>query len=309
MEDFHEQENVIKQFLLGKLTEQKAEEIENRVFAEPGFAEHVQIVEEELITEHSAQRMKEEDRVLFEAKYLGNRANQFALESEQVFRQFLSAKSAGDVLLDDSKPIEPLPTATPISKVPDSRKTGRESGESWWSSVFKIQRGWAYAVLIAGLLLSIVVVWLLFRQSGNNPTEAQRQVIEVELARLNAAGPAPRESVVSSVALQPSERYGGAMVRIEASRAPGDALIEFRLTLAQAANQKYRATFLDDRRNELFSIPNLTVENSLTGPDIRILVPARHLSPGDYQINLSSSNNSGGNFVINSYSFRVVESK
>jgi hypothetical protein len=308
MRDFHEQENVIRQFLLGKLTEQKSEEIEDRVFADPDFAEEVQIVEEELITEYSERRMKAEDRVLFEAKYFKNRANQFALESEQVFRQFMSSKSAGDVLLGNPKPTEPVPTATSISRAPQSRKTGGES-ESWVASVFKIHWGLAYAVLLAGLLLSFMVVWLLFRQSAKNPSEAQRQVIEVELARLNATGPAPREKVITTIELQSSERHGGVMVRVEAGRTPADALIEFRLNLAQAANQKYRATFVDDRQNELFSIPNLTMANSANGPDIRILVPARYLSPGDYQINLSVSSSSGGNYVINSYSFRVVASK
>jgi hypothetical protein len=308
MRDFHEQENVIRQFLLGKLTEQKSEEIEDRVFADPDFAEEVQIVEEELITEYAERRMKEGDRALFETKYFKNRANQFALESEQVFRQFMSSKSAGNMLLGDPKPIEPLATAIPISRVPDSRKTGRER-ESWVASVFKIHRGLTYAILVAGLLLSIMVVWLLFRQSAKNPTEAQRKVIEVELARLNATGPEPREKVITTVELQSSERHGGVMVRVEAGQKPADALVQFRLNVAQAANQKYRGTFVDDRQDELFSIPNLSVENSANGPDIRIFVPARYLSPGDYQINLSGSNNSGSNDVINSYSFRVVESK
>jgi hypothetical protein len=312
MRDFTEQQNTIRQFLLGQLTAPKSEELEDLIFAEPDFAEEVQIVEDELITEYRAGGMRTEDRVLFEARYSRNSANQAALEYEKVFGEFILSKSKGNPLPTGLKPSELLLSTTQTSAPSESLKITRESRGPWLFFVFKTHRALAYSVLLACLLSSIVVVWLLsghYRfQSGNNPIQVQRQAIEVELARLNATGRALPEKVVSTADLQPSERYQGAMARIEARKTP-DALIEFRLNLMQASTQKYRAVFLDDRQNELFAISNLTAQNTPSGPTIRLFVPTRYLNPGDYQVNLSVSNKSGGNDEINGYSFRVVESR
>lgn len=313
MRDFKEQQNTIRQFLLGELTEQESEELEDLIFAEPDFAEEVQIVEDELITEYRAGSMRTEDRVLFEARYSRNSANQAALEYEKVFGEFILSKSKGNPLPTDLKPSELRLSTTQTSAPSESLKITRESRGPWLFFVFKTHRALAHSVLLACLLLSIVVVWLLSGhytfQSGNNPIQAQRQAIEVELARLNATGRALPEKVVLTADLQPSERYQGAMARIEARKTTPDALIEFRLNLMQASTQKYRAVFLDDRQNELFAISNLTAQNTPSGPAIRLFVPTRYLNPGDYQVHLSVSNKSGGNDEINGYSFRVVESR
>jgi len=52
MRDFKEHHQTIRQFLLGQLSDDKAKEIEERIFAEGDFAEEVQIVENELITNY-----------------------------------------------------------------------------------------------------------------------------------------------------------------------------------------------------------------------------------------------------------------
>ncbi|MFY9620644.1 MAG: hypothetical protein WAM70_11825 [Pyrinomonadaceae bacterium] len=305
MRDFKDLQNTVRQFLLAQLTERESAAIEDRIFAERDFAEEVQIIEDELIADYRDGNMRADDRVLFEARYLKSRANAAALEVEEVLSEFIPSKPEVNVKLSGLEPSEPLRVQT----IPESPEVTSESRETWLSSVFGAHRAFAFAVLLAGFLLAIVVVWLLFGPATDNSLLARRQEIEAELALLNTAGSTPREKLVSTVDLQPSERNRGAMARIEARPAKPDELIEFRLNLTQAGTEKYRAVFIDDHQNELFSVPNLTAHEGSGSPRIQLIVPQRYLKPGDYQITLSVTNKNGGYDEIVSYSFRVVESK
>jgi anti-sigma-K factor RskA len=304
MRDFKDQQNIIRQFLLGQLPESESAAFEDRIFGEADFAEEVQIIEDELIAEFREGRMRVDDRDLFESRYCRNTANRLTLEVEETLNEFIQSKSEAAMKLTGLKPSEASQTGTSDELVKPPSE-GRE--EAWFWSIFRTHRALAFAVLLIGVFLSIVVAWLLFGQSRNNPSQARRQEIEAELVRLNTTSAAPFEKPVSTVDLQPSERNGGVMARIDARKGTGDTLIEFRLNVTQARPEKYRAAFVDDRQNELFSVSNLTEQTSSGGPRIQVLVPLKYLNPGDYQIILSLTNKNGGNDEINSYSFRVLD--
>lgn len=307
MRDFKDLQNTIRQFLLGQLTEQESAAFEDRIFAEPDLAEEVQIIEDELFAEYRDASMRADERVLFEARYIKSKANRAAVEVDEVLSEFIRSKPEVDVKLRGLEPSKPLRAQT--STTPESVKLTSESRETWLSTILGSHRAFAFAVLLAGFLFAIVVVWLLFGQFTNNSLTARRQEIEAELALLNAAGSTPRAKLVSTVDLQPSERNRGAMARIEARSVKPDELIEFRLNLTKASTGKYRAVFLDDHQNELFSVPNLTAQEDQGSPRIQLVVPQKYLNPGDYQITLSVTNKDGGYDEIVSYSFRVVEIK
>jgi hypothetical protein len=163
-----------------------------------------------------------------------------------------------------------------------------------------------------GFLFFAALVWYLAGHrtvEPNNPLEAQRQAIEAELAHLNAPAAGTAGKVLLTVNLQPAERDRGTMARVAADNTTPDALIEFRLSLTETSSQEYRALFLDDRHQQLFSISKLTAQVTPGGPEIRFVVPARYLNPGDYQIDLSVSNKTGGNDNVNSYAVRVVTTR
>jgi|GEM_PF-5337946 len=306
MRDFKDQQNKIRQFLLGQLTESESAVIEDRIFGEADFAEEVQIIEDELIAEYRAGSMRADDRALFEARYCRNSAHRVTLEVEEALNEFIQSKSEADVKLTGLKP---SPASQPSTRFESMTPAGERREEAWFWSIFRTRRALAFAVLLIGLCLSIFVAWLLFGQTRHNPLQARRQDIEAELARLNTTSAVLAANRVWTVALQPSERNRGAMARIEAGKATPDAFIEFRLNLTQARPEKYRAVFVDDRQNELFSVGNLIAQNSRVGPEVQLLVPLKYLNPGDYQIILSVTNKNGGNDEINSYAFRVLESR
>lgn len=303
MRDFKEHHQTIRQFLLGQLSDDKAQKIEERIFAEADFAEEVQIVENELFTEYSVGNLIAEERALFESKYSRHKSGRQMSEYEQLFSQFIRSKSPSEL---KSQPRESALSETE-SNAPQVRLESPPARPRWsLFQIFATHRALAYSVIMIGFLLSVAAILYVGNRlvQPGSPLDAQRQAMEAELARLNTPGAALQLAL--SVNLQPAERNRGAMARVAANDTRPDALIEFRLGLTEASNQEYRALFLDDRHRELFSISKLTAQITPHGPEISFVVPAVYLNPGDYQISLGVLNKTGGYDEVNSYAVRVV---
>ena len=311
MRDFKQDHLSIRRFLLGQLSDDQAQAVEDRIFAEPDFAEEVQIVENELITDFHEGTIAAEERAWFESKYSKDKADRSTLEYEKLFSEFIRSKSEGKLSLGSAKsqPSAATLSRSQISPPPAPLKSTRPSSSPWFQSHFKTHRLVAYATILIFCLLSVTLVWYFVTHRSaqpDNPLGARLQAIEATLARLNTPGAASPEKVLLTVNLQPAERDRGAMARILADNTTPEGLIQFRLSLTEASSQEYRALFLNDRHQELFSISKLTAQRTADGPEIRLVVPAAYLSPGDYQINLSVSNKTGGHDEVNSYAVRVV---
>jgi hypothetical protein len=317
MKTFEQENQTIRQFLLGQLPEEQVEKLEDRIFTEPDFAEEVQIVEGELIADQQAGRLSADENKFFTARYNATRSNQFNLEYEAAFHTFVCSKNESNIETQpiETQPIEIQPIETqeiirPPKTVPAKYpRTSIAPGVVWHQFVFRFGLPAAYATVVIGLLFLTVLVWyLVSRQSRTPDLSAQdRRAVEAELARLNSAGASP-ESILSTVDLQIAHRSGGAMARITFNTTP-DKVFDFRLNLAQFEAKKYRAGVFDDHRNDLFAVPDLSAQNTENGPQIRLLIPVNYLKPGDYQIDLSVANDAGGYDQVNSYAFRVADTR
>ena len=292
MKLFTNEENTIRRFLLGQLPEQEQEQVEDRIFTDPDFADEVQIIEHELIADDRAGRLTEDDRRSFASKY-STKANQATIELERVFSEFVctKAQSAGSV--------EELRVDPPVVRQTIPERTG-----FWQRLIPALGPAVVYPTAAVAVVLLVGAVWYLV--SHYQRSAPSRAVIEAELARLNAPG-APPQSVLSTVDLEIAQRSGGAMGRITRGTTSPDGVFEFYLNLAEMGSRKYRAVVFDDRRKELFAISDLTAQDSDAGPRIRLLIPFKYLSRGDYQIDLSVLNDDGGYDQVNSYAFRVVD--
>ncbi|HWS99941.1 MAG TPA: hypothetical protein VN256_06825 [Pyrinomonadaceae bacterium] len=317
MTDFNQSADEIRQFLLGQLPEERAERLEDRIFAESDFAEEVRIIEGELILDYQAGNLSPAERDLFVQKYLSSPAGLRAVESESVFYELVRAKSADSpqvsVAIGDSSSAAAETGAPESGADPPSAPREIPEQAGWLSRVralFTERPVWAYTAVLSGLLLLTiggVLIQRLFRPPvGDATAQAERQAREDELARLNRDAAALNGREVATVDLTPTQRYGGAMPRVVINNADPDGLIKLRLNLMQSGAARYRALFLDDRRRELFAIQNLAAQNTLDGPQIQLFVPAKYLKRGDYQIDLSVSDN---NQEPGGYAFRVVENR
>lgn len=304
----------IRQFLLGQLPKGETARIEDRIFAEEGFAEEVRIVEEELIADYRAGDLNPQDRASFEQQYLTTPAGRQAVEFEAVFDAFIQSTlektepdRAADVAASTIAPIQ-LDTTTSHGTAPAGSPVERRP--SRLRAFFARQPGLAYASLCVGLLLLAAGLWSLSRSNSNgppadDPLQVARRDREKDLARLNRGDEAPAGVVAAAADLEPTQRADGSMARVVKGRAE-DGLIQLRLNLTQTSTPPYRAVFLNDRGEEMFAVSNPPTRSTPGGTHILLFVPAGYFTHGDYRIDLSATGRSGYE-RLNSYAFRVVE--
>ena len=325
MKSFERQNTTIRQYLLGKLSDEQAEKLEDRIFTEPDFAEEVQIVEGELIADQRAGRLSSEDSQRLVSRYKATAANRFNVEFETAFGEFVCSKSDGvtapqlenlrDTLPENLRDTLPeslrdtLPESLRDTLPEKSQEPFLAQGGLWQRFVIRFGPPAAYAAIAIAILFVGIVAWYLIPRIWSSPDlpAQNREVIEAELAQLNSAGASPG-SIWSIVDLQIAHRSGGAMARIALNTTP-DKVLEFHLNLAQLSARRYRVLIFDDRRNELFAVSNLTAQDTPNGPQIRLLIPVKYLKPGDYQVDLSVAKETGGYDQVNSYAFRVADTR
>jgi len=292
----------IRQFLLGQLSGQGQEQIEDRIFTDPEFAEEVQIAEHELIADEQAGRLTEAESQSFATRY-ATKPNRAIVDFEKEFGEFICTKteSVGSV-----PELRAELRADPPPRQPVTRKATSRSSGFWQRLIPVLGPAVAYPVIAIGFLLLAATIWFVVPRFTHTASAPTRQQIEAELARLNSSGVSP-SSVLSTVDLEVAQRYGGALARVTPPASSPDGVLEFYLNLTEMNKKKYRAVVFDDQHQELFAIPNLTAQDSKAGPRIRLFIPIKYLNRGDYQIDLSVANDAGGYDQVNSYAFRVVD--
>lgn len=298
MTDSIDAKNRYRQFLLGNLPEQQAQALEERMFLEPDLAEGLQIEEEELIADYQAGVLPAAERELFEKKYHSTAVNKQLLQYEATFREFVASKpppAARRVSVETDR-IQTLGTAQ--VELPTKR-----SYVAGLFSLFTSRSALAYSTAVVGFIILAVVVWyLVLSRSGPNHS-AQRRAAEAALETLNTPAKIAALGFGDAVELKPIQRFGGETVRVGAEDVTADGLIPFRLNLTEGNVSAYNATFLDEKRNELFTVPNIPVRSTPAGQQIWIVVPIKYLNRGDYQIELKAP---GSSTTSNSYPFRIT---
>jgi hypothetical protein len=314
MRDFNNENKIIRHFLLGQLAENETQQLEDRIFAEPDFAEEVQIVEDELIAEHRSGTLSPEELRMFWLKYGSSSVSRGPIEFDDAFTEFIRSKEVRDnfaTALNSSEPRVAGPGRQENSSYAPPTLAGKGSAFYALISAHPVA---TYVTLFAFLFLLTFGLWYLSRPRSTIPTnddlaQAARRAIEADLAQLNTTAAIVNHKDALVVDLTPTERNKGILKRIAVDKGNEDRLIEFRLDLEQASVQPYRALFLDDKHAELFAIGNLMSQDTPNGPEVWLVAPAKYFKRGDYQIELSVSSPNGLNQIINSYAFRLLDPK
>jgi hypothetical protein len=317
MTDFQEQSTEIRQFLLGQFSEKRAEEVEERIFREPDFAEDVRIIESELIADYHLGKLSPEERNYFERKYLDTPAGLLFVRSENALDDFIRARLEETKQLSGARLAPATTTPSETLTTTESPRAPREKlkREGWLGrlfSSFTARHGLVYATLLFVLLAAgflLLSTRRLTHSPGDDSAQAEQRAKEEELALLNRDVSAPRGKEVASIELKPTQRNEGSMPRINVGDAGQDGLIKLRLNLMQSGPARYRAIFLDDRRKTLFAIQDLMARETPSGPQVWLFVPVKYFRHGDYQIDLGGLGGDGAYTEDDSYSFRVIDEK
>ena len=264
-------EESLRHFLLGAVDDAERERIESRFLIDPEYKDLLLATEQSLIDDYLEERLPAQDKESFLLQYAGSPDQLQKLRIAKLIKEYAEAHSV--VRPIDSKP-------------------------KWWYVEPKLFLRIAAVVVIALLL----IVWIQFRRSK---PDARHLAIERELASLNDSSsqaetlPGTLPLSVAPITLRDLEP--------QARFTPRQDIRILELHLLSVSNErsaKYRAVLSRSADSEQFNFPVLSA--STDNPQvIRLRVPTSVLTPGDYQIHLSSIAADGSVSSVEEYRFRV----
>jgi uncharacterized protein YggT (Ycf19 family) len=266
---------VLREFLLGKVDDEEAARIESLFLTDSEARERVLVIEQELIEDYLEDSLTAEEREKFLLRY-GQTAAQL--------QQLRITKAIKDWARRESARVEAVPAEL-----------------STWSRLrARLRLNPVFVVPIAVTVLIAIIcaaIWLNSR--------IKHAAIEQELAQLNT--PASLREVppqmfsmdLTPIAVRSVE--GGR----EFKKSTDDQIVELRLPWIQKETYpNYHAEVRRVSGDESFAIPNLPAENGFS--TIRLRLPARILSRGQYQVRLSGVSSDGTVSQPEEYQFTIA---
>lgn len=283
-EQLDKQGAVIRKYLLDWLDEATVKEIDEKIITEPDFLDGILLVEQEILEDLTAGRLKGEEKARAERIYQspGNRNKlDFAAALYKV----------GDKLHHSERS---MPSKTEF--LPSVEPLLQKTFLDWfnWQRLTLVTSGFILAV---GISLG---VWYLL--------PGKRAAFERELARLNQ----PEANRINNDNLRginlPADSVRTAAVMPKIQIFGIDEVIRFQLSVVDNISDSYRATFLDEKGNELFSVSGIKPQEKQNGATyVYLLVPSDFLHPGDFQISLQGQSTTGTLTKGGNYTFRVTQ--
>jgi hypothetical protein len=267
-----EQIETIRQYLLGRLPEDKLTTLDERVVTDPAFHEELLIVEDELIDEYLAGELSADESRSFEDHFLLTSERREKLRFGRAFSHYFSRSPAPALL-------EPVPKAQTEEKddvpVPPPK---------WYERFLPIKNPiLAYSLMAVALLVVAGVSWLAVR---NRTPRLSGPVYAITITAGTTRG-----------ANDSGNRF---------SIPPGIGTVELKAELRQDEYPRYSAVLFDDAGSELWRETNLQTRSD-SGPRVLVVpVPARLLVPGYYSLKLSGITPEGKNEDLPTYRFHVI---
>jgi len=277
MIDLDQKQPTIRRYLLGRADEAGSEQFEERFVSDAEFREAALIVEEELIDDYLAGLLSADDQARFDAHYLAGPRQRQELTLAQTIRAYALANAAAG------------PTVAP---------------EPTWRKLFDfiMGHGGLPALVAATLLLVAVVglsVWWVSSKHGNGP-----QLVTADaVARLNKP-PYNAEPGLSVPLTAFLDRASGQGQKFAVPA--GIDIVQLQLALPAKSYQSYQATLRVTDGEELFTVGDLSAQQSEAGRRLNLRLPARLLTPRDYTLSLNGQTTEGRAESVADYYFRVL---
>ena len=272
MKEHYEDQNQIRSYLLGRLSETERELIEEKIFAEPAFFDRVRMTEEELLEDYVFKVLPPAD-----AKEVANRLMR---TPEQIQRWQINAalKTYSDAQNRAAQP----PVAITTPPVPASRVT-----YSPWK--------WAIA---ASVLVAVGIGFWFFRATS----------LEQRVASLNVPGAIASSQADFGVEL-PALRFRSAQATTPEQRVTvpkGATVVQIRLPVEVSAYSKYHAALIREPDSMLFTLNDRVVIESGNRKLLVVRVPADALVPGEYRLLVKGVTDDARVDDLGSYSFTIL---
>ena len=271
---------LLRQFLLGRVTDEERQRIESLFLTDTEAKERIIAAEQELIDDYLEGALTTQDQKQFHLHYGQTPEQQQKLRIARSIRKWAAAERA---------------TTDHISVT----STG-------WGVVgqrLRSKGALVPAIALAAMILIVAAIWL----RGIMEQRNGRLSVEQELAQLNSPSelrePLPR---TPSLDLSPVI-VRGAEQQAEIKLRSATKIVELRLPWIQKERYPvYQAEIRPLGTNESFTIRNLPANND-RGYAVRLRVPTSMLRRGQYQVRLTGIAGAGAPSITEEYTFVVSD--
>lgn len=272
---------LLRQFLLGRVTDEERQRIESRFLTDDEANETIIAAEQELIDDYLEDTLTTEDRKQFDL-YYGQTP-----EQQQRLR---IARSIKEWAASETKAPHPFPVKSSFS----------------WAIVGQQLRSRASlvtSIALAATVLIVAAVWLWGVMEQRN----RRLTVERELAQLNSPSELG-EPLSETTSLDLSPRIvRGPEAQAEIKLRPGVRILELRLPWIEKERYPiYQAEISLLGADESFTIRNLRAEDGGRHA-LRMRLPMNMLRRGQYRISLTGITAEGTAGITEEYTFVVTE--
>jgi hypothetical protein len=269
-----EEQQEIRQYLLGILAQEHAVELEERLLIDRELYEELLIAEDELVDQFLNGEIPDGERETVETHFLRAPGRQEQLLFARALKKYVSAHAPQAV------------------KDPGARQEARESPsderdrekESLLSRLFPRSPALVFSLACALLLIVVGGIWLSNRL-GSRPNQPQ---------------------TVWAVELTPGLQRDDGGIRNFAIPANIDA-VRLQLDLAENQYQSYEAVVLDVDGRSVTTRKNLKAQSANGHQIVPVDVDPALLAPGDYRVKLSGLSAGGSLENLGSYPFKVLK--
>jgi hypothetical protein len=275
LKHFSQEQEVIRQYLLGLTPPEESLAIEERLLTGDGFYEELLIAEDELVDEYLRGGLTEPERQRFTSHFLQPPERQQKLRFARALRRYVDLAAKAEPR--ETTTAEELPREVPITA---RRPRPKYSGFlSFRNPVV------SYGLLTAMLLIIGGISWALFNNWKHQATQ-------------------PAGEVVAVVLTPGLTRDAGETKRI--ALRPGIGLLRLQLQVAKSDYTSYRVVMLANDRSEILNQANLPIQVLAGSRTVVADVPADSLIPGDYQIKLSGQVANAAFEDVATYQLRIA---
>jgi hypothetical protein len=305
-----EDDSAIKRYLLGELTEEDQQTLEERLLTDNGYFERLQMLEDELVDDYARGSLTAGEREKFDSFFLCTPERYQKLRFASALERYVSTAAVAN----QSKPVD----------------TGPRAMSSWQLlklSLFGRNPILGYSLAAALLLIVLGGAWSIDRywRDQLEEIEAQHRTTEEELQRRlgeqravsgQLAEELERERSQRPSQIQPVSPATLSLVltpglprdssSITTATAPaGTSLIRLELPTEGDDYKSYRATLHNNSHAEIL-IQNMLKARTTAGNTVVVVnVPTETISPGGYYVKLYGITSAGDTENLRTYHFRV----
>ncbi len=293
MNDFGDQVEVVRKYLLNLIDKDESAEIAERILSEDEFFEFVSAIESEMLNDYHAGRLSDEENRRVAKRYQSSETGREELNLAGMIYELARRNSAS---IED-----PLP-APPSKQRPMAMAAGTKGG-SFTDSASNFFSSLKPAYIVAGLFLvagGLLAVWMF--------SPDKRASIEADLASLNSRDieGVKREfgERYFEIGLQPTTRaIGRESAKIET--VDSSKIVRIRLELLADRAPRYNAEFFDSDGSELFFVSDLRARKESGELFVPVLIRLSHFSPGDFKVRLRGTAADGSVIEVATFNFRI----